>query len=213
MYYSMGFYPELTVELAEPIAAIRKKYDPTYSLVRPHVTLLFPVPDSVGESHLIAHIGTVLKDRVPFAVRPGGFKKSRDHWLFLTLTEGESEAKSLHEALYTGILGEYRRDDIEFVPHIGLGLFIKEGCIYDWNNPQETEFDRARYDEALAEAKELPLDVSLVVERLNLNRVPDEAIEWATGKRASIPEGAQIAEVQEFVLGSVTETTGQKEGS
>ena len=202
MYYALVYYPPLSEELAESIAAIRRKHDPTVGFTEPHITILFPVPDGVGEAQLIRHIESVLNDRKSFEIRLGGFHKSHDHWLFLTLTEGEAEVKRLNQLLYTGILAEYRRDDIEFVPHLGLGLFLKEGCTYDWDNPQESDFDQERYEEALEQAKALPLQVSFAVENLQLTRIPDEVLEWATGKRTSIPEGSQIVEVREFLLGN-----------
>jgi hypothetical protein len=142
----------------------------------------------------------VLSDLSPFRIKLGGFYRSRDHWLFLTLKEGEAKVKKLYDALYVGVLGEYRRDDLEFVPHLGLGLFLKEGCAYDWNNPQESDLDRARYEYALRRAQALPLPASVMVERLHLMRIPDAILEWATGRRASIPEDSRIVEVREFRL-------------
>jgi 2'-5' RNA ligase len=201
MYYVLIFYPQLNAELAESIDAIRRKHDPTVGFAKPHITVLHPVPDSIGEPQLISHIQSVLNDWSPFEIRLGGFHKSHDHWLFLTLREGEAQVKQLYRSLYTGILAEYRRDDIEFVPHLGLGLFIREGSKYDWDNPQEADFDQERYGEALQQAKALPLHSRFAVEKLHLTKVPHEVLEWATGKRADIPEDSQLVEVREFLLG------------
>jgi 2'-5' RNA ligase len=158
------------------------------------------VPASVGEGRLISHIRNVLSDWSPFDIRLGGFHRSRDHWLFLTLKEGEAQFKKLYQSLYTGILEEYRRADIEFMPHLGLGLFVKKGSTYDWDNPQDADFDRERYEEALRRAKALPLQSTISVEKLQLNKIPDVVLEWATGKRAKIPKGSKIVEVREFRL-------------
>ncbi|MFH1311716.1 MAG: 2'-5' RNA ligase family protein [Candidatus Eisenbacteria bacterium] len=196
MYYTLSFYPPLSEELAESIAAIRREHDPTAGFTKPHITVMFPVPESVGEVRLVRHIESVLSHRSPFSIRLGGFHKSHDHWLFLTLAEGEAEAKELYQLLYTGILAEYRRCDIEFVPHLGLGLFLEDGCTYDWDNPQESDFDRGRYGAALQMAKTLPLDESFAVKTLHLTRVPDEVLEWAAGKRENMPKAIQIAEVR-----------------
>jgi hypothetical protein len=38
---------------------------------------------------------------------------------------------------------------VEFVPHLGLGLFLKEVSPYDWDNPREDDFDRVLCEEAL----------------------------------------------------------------
>lgn len=200
MYYALSIYPQLSSELLQSIAAIREQFDPTSGFIRPHITVLFPVPESVGEKQLISHITNVLSDWSPFEIRLGGFHKSHDHWLFLTLLEGEAQVKKLYQALYSGILAEYRRDDIEYVPHLGLGLFIKESSTYDWDNPGAADFDRERYQEALHLGMALQLDSSFIIEELHLIEIPDEILEWATGKRTSIPEDSRIVDVQKFSI-------------
>jgi 2'-5' RNA ligase len=200
MYFALIFYPQLDPELMESIEKIRRKYDPTVELSKLHITVLFPVPDAVGEEKLVNHIEQVLTDWEPFGVSLGGFHRSHDHWLFLNVVEGEAELKALYRELYTGILEEYRRDDIEFVPHVGLGVFVKEGSRYDWDHPQEANFDRKKYAEALQQAEALPLGSSCVMGKLHLVSIPDEVLEWATGQRANIPNKSRITEVQEFRL-------------
>jgi 2'-5' RNA ligase len=202
MYYALILYPQLGLELSELIDALRREYDPTSGFTRPHITVMFPVPEGLGEAELVRHIHNVLSDSAPFEIRLGGFHKSDDHWLFLTLKEGEVQVKKLYHALYTGMLAEYRRDDIEFVPHLGLGLFMKEGSTYNWDNPRESDFDRERYEEALCRAKALPLASSIVVEKLHLTKFPDSILEWATGKRPSIPDDSRLVEMREFRLRS-----------
>jgi 2'-5' RNA ligase len=202
MYYALSFYPRLSAELSASIDAIRREYDPTSGFTKPHITVLFPVPGSVGQGQLIGHIQNVLSDWSTFKIRLGGLHKSHDHWLFLTLIDGEAQVRKLYDALYTGILAKYRRDDIKFVPHLGLGLFIKKGSTYDWDNPRDSDFDRDRYEEALSKAKALPLPSSISVEKFELTKIPDVILEWATGKRASIPDDSQIVQVREFRLGN-----------
>jgi 2'-5' RNA ligase len=204
VYYALVFYPQLNPGLAEAIHEIRRKHDPTVGWSQPHITVVFPVLDTIGELELISHIEQVLVDWDPFRIKFGGFYKSSDHWLFLTVTEGEVKIKSLYRSLYTGLLEEYRRDDIEFVPHLGLGLFVKKGARYDWNHPQETDFDRLKYEEALQQTNALPLGSSCVLEKLHLVEIPEEILEWATGKRARIPKGSKSTEVREFHLGGRT---------
>ena len=97
MYYGLVLYPE--VEIGR-IQEIRRKYDPTFDVIGPHVTVLFPVPEAVGEAELVSHIENVLGNWKAFETRLGGFVKSHDHWLFLTLQKGEREVKRLYQALY-----------------------------------------------------------------------------------------------------------------
>lgn len=200
MFYCLTFYPQLSPELAESIDAIRSAYDPTAPFYKPHITIIYPTHDSVGEQPLINHIEKVLSDWNPFEIRLGGFHKTHNHWLFLTLLEGEAEVKRLHRALYTGILADNGWDVRKFVPHIGLGLFVKKGITQDWFNPQESDFDAERYEEALRKAEALPLSESISVEKFQLGAIPDSVIDWVRGRRASIPDDADADVVREFRL-------------
>jgi 2'-5' RNA ligase len=197
MHYSLVYFPD---SVPDDVVEIRREYDPTCEVVEPHVTVVFPIPDVVEESSLVDHINRVLNEREAFEIRFGGFYKSRDHWLFLELVEGASGFVELHRALYAGILAEYLRSDLEYVPHLGLGLFLKSGATYSWDAPREDDFDRARYDRALLEASELKLDGRCCVRTLDLVCIPDEMVDWAIGKRAAVPVGVRASKLRSFVL-------------
>ncbi len=199
MFYCLIFYPQFSPELAESIDAIGSAYNPASGFIKPHITIIFPVQDSVGEQSLINHIQDVLGDWSPFTIRLGGFHRTANHWLFLTLPEGEAEVKRLYQALNTGILDD-GGDFSWFLPHISLGLFVKEGITQDWRNPREEDFDPERYEEALRLAKALPLSESILVEKLQLVTIPDSVIDWTRGRRATIPDDADTDVVREFRL-------------
>ena len=200
MHYVLVYYPQLESSLADSIRQIRRKYDPTVRLIRPHVTIMFPTPASVGELQLISHLHSVLTDWSPFEIRFGGFLRSHDHWLFLGLATGAAPLKRLYRDVGTGILAEYV-GDYEYEPHLGLGLFIKEGSRYDMVQSQEADFDRQRYDKALREATALSLDASYVVEKLHMVKLPHEVMDWVTGQRASIPGDSRTAVARVLRLG------------
>lgn len=197
MHNGLVYFPDCELDGFEDI---RRKYDPTFEAVQPHVTVVFPVPDVVAESSLVDHIAGVLSKHTAFEIEFGGFNKSRDHWLFLGLVKGASEFVELHRTLYAGILAKYLRPDLEFVPHLGLGLFLKNGAVYDWDEPREADFDQARYDSALLQASALDLDLRCRVDELELVSIPDEVIDWVTGKLARIPKGVRVSRRRSFVL-------------
>lgn len=171
MYYCLVYFPK---KETYGINKIRIKYDRNYNLIEPHLTILFPVPSSVGEKRIIKHIENVLKERPPIKIRFCGFKKSWDHWLFLTLKEGENEIKKLYVELYSGFLSEYRRYDIEFIPHIGLGLFVKGDSKYDPKNPSALTLDEKTYKQALSEVELMDLDFQCTVDNLDLIELDDD---------------------------------------
>jgi 2'-5' RNA ligase len=183
VYYALVYFPKIKIDR---INKLRQKYDPTYNLIASHLTLLFPIPASLGKDRIINHIETVLKNLQSIKIRFGGFRKSWDHWLLLTLTEGNAEIRKLYIELYTGFLLEYRREDIEFIPHIGLGLFIKNNSEYDLKNPKELIFDEETYQHALLEAESLNLDLQCTVDNIELVELNDDFTKMENIKNFSL---------------------------
>ena len=72
----------------------------------------------------------------------------------------------LHDELYTGVLAEYLRDELPFVPHVTLGSFGE---------------DAGRCWQALAEAEQWELDYLSIVDRLDLVKINRERtqITWS----------------------------------
>lgn len=199
MYYGMGFYPEFSPKLSQSIVAIREAHDPTAFLIAPHVTLLFPTAHTIGEARLIAHLENALRETGPFEIQFGGFSKSRDHWLFLDLKQGAEQIRSLYRGIYSGILAEERNE--AFCPHLGLGLFLKPGALYDYRNPRDSDFDRERYEAVLEQAKTLPLEGEIfLAETFRMSTMPESVGEWTVGKRVAIPRDARMTVVREFRL-------------
>lgn len=198
-YFCAGIFPERGVEA---IQRIRRTYDPTLTVVGPHVTVLFPVPETVGEAKLLSHLEAVCTRWSSFEIQLGGFHRSDDHWLFLTLLQGEEDVRSLYREVYTDILEEYRRDDIEFVPHIGLGLFVRGDAPYEMGNPDSAQFDDAAYEAAVAEASGLEFGGSELAVSLRVMRLPGTVMEWAAGRCTSIPAEARVDEIRTIRFGA-----------
>jgi hypothetical protein len=172
MYHSLVYYPKFDRKTEENIKTFRRKYDSFADVWKPHIPFIFPVPCSqIDEGKFTEHVETVLRNWKPFPIRMGGFSKSWDHWLFLLLKEGNEKAIALHDELYTGILSAYLRRNIQYIPHIGIGLFVKEDTDYDALNPKTVDFDSKLYSQALKEAKSLKIDCFDTVDRLVLSKV------------------------------------------
>ena len=137
----------------------------------------------------------------PFPIRIRDIEKSPDHWMLLTLAEGSTDVVRLYRAIYSGILAGYRREDIEFVPHVALGLFVRAGVQYDWSNTRESDFDEESYQSAVRQVEAFCFDTAYMVDKLHLVKIPDEVIEWASGKKPSFPTDLRIVNVRAFSLG------------
>lgn len=172
MYYALVHYPNIPTT---SINTFREKYDPYYPGVNTHITLVFPIPvTEISEDIMKNHIRSALRKWKPFDIHLVGFEKAVDHWLFLSVKEGNKEIVKLHDELYTGPLEKYLRPDLPFAPHVALGLFIKEGSNYNLENPTIVELDEKKCEKALEEAKRLNLDYRAKIESVNLIMVkPD----------------------------------------
>jgi len=198
MYYALASFPKIDTAW---INRFRRKHDPTVDLIEPHLTVISPVPESLGRRELVRHCATVLQGWRPFPMAAGPLVKSPDHWLFLTLRQGTESVTKLYQDLHRGLLSDSARPEI-FQPHIGLGHFMKPGRIYVWDNPSEADFDEDRYTEALREVEELDLELSWVIDCLELVELPDEVIAWARGILPSYPQGARATRAERLDFGS-----------
>jgi 2'-5' RNA ligase len=199
MYYGLLIYPSLDEVL---VAAIRRRYDPTVDVIAPHVPVVYPVPGEVGRDPLIAHVRHVTHACAPFQIRLGALRRSADHWLFLTPVEGNEDLGRLHLALHTGLLAEFRDTDREYVPHVGLGHFLRPGATYDWRDPRGEDFDAETFGAALSEAEPLLASPPERIDTLHLIALPDAAVEWFSGERSTFPRDARAEEVRAFTLGA-----------
>ena len=164
MKYALVHYPVVDQGL---INQLRGKYDPQFHLIAPHITIVFPAPDSIGERGLVSHIESVLSHWEPFPIRLKGLQRSWDKYLFLLLNKGEWDVIRLHDEIYTGLLSEYRDEVRPFIPHVTLGAFSGKN---------------EEYAQALEEAERLNLDFECMLDRLHLIKVDDERSQIAWSK-------------------------------
>ncbi len=148
------YFPKINVG---EINFFRKKYDPLWNIIPPHITVVFPF-SNIPEKQIIQHLDTVTKNIEPFRIHLNGLMKSFDDYLFLLVQEGKEEIERVHDTLHFGILTSHLRKDIPFIPHITLGVFKTK---YD-------QLDKELYEKAFAEAKELDLDIQYEFNSLSL---------------------------------------------
>lgn len=105
----------------ELIKNIRKKYDPLYSLIMPHITLVFPFSDNISNQELNSKLSKLLENFKPFEVIFKGTSISKDKYIFLNQIKGNDEIIKLHDLIYYNILPTHLNSKIEYIPHITLG--------------------------------------------------------------------------------------------
>jgi hypothetical protein len=173
MYFALGHFPNLN---STKLDSFRKKYDPYFDKIEDHITVMHPVPVKVGKDRLVYHIQNILNSWEPFDVRIHGLEKTFDHWLLLMVQEGGEKITQLRNELYAGWLSPWLREDLEFSPHLGLGLFAEKS--YDPLDPKALHMDMEKYNEAYRKAIELDFDFRCRVDKLTLIEVNDKATEF-----------------------------------
>ena len=164
MIYALVHYPNVDTAC---INQLRMKYDPHFKLIEPHITLMFPVSEAIGDKNLVHHLECVLGGRKPFSFHLQGFQISSDDHLFLLIQEGNSNLIRLHNEVYTGILAYHLIKDIPFVPHLTLGVLSMD--------PNEQE-------RILEEARRSGIDYHCVLDRLHLVKVNDDRLKIVWSK-------------------------------
>lgn len=77
MIYALVHYPDIDTV---PIGQFRKEYDPEAGSIEPHITIVFPLPDSAGEQALVLHIERVLSGCCSFPIRLKGLMQSANNY-------------------------------------------------------------------------------------------------------------------------------------
>ena len=156
MLYAVVHYPNIDTHR---INQFRKKYDPQFNLIEPHITLVFPFSCVSGESGLMHHVESVVKDARPFHIHLRGLQKSWDDCLFLLVQEGSPDLEKLHTELYKGLPAEYQPKNLPYVAHLTLGSFSGSGDIYV---------------RALEEAERLELNAHCELDRIHIVEIDDK---------------------------------------
>lgn len=119
-------YPKLSQKDFDWIQTYRQANDPRfYEIVAPHFTLVFAVSDISKES-FSEEIASQAADASDFDVEIKVATVSRDesgayYHEFLVPDVGYSDIVTLHDKLYSGLLADHLRLDLDFIPHIGIG--------------------------------------------------------------------------------------------
>lgn len=115
------------------IDSIRQKYDPAYSLVPPHVTLVFPFESDLADKEIREHMRNSLAGQEPFLLSLQGIssQKSFGNYLLLNVHTGKNTVKDIHRRLYTGILEQYKPLWCRtFEPHMTVGKVDTEAELH-----------------------------------------------------------------------------------
>lgn len=165
MYYFLAHFPKIDYS---QINEIRKKYDPNYSYIDPHIALVFPIDSSFGEQKLINHIEDKVSNCKTFNMVISGLEKSWDYYLLLTVNEGKDQRISLHDNLYSGLLSPFWLKEIPYKPHITLGFFADRQAKLDKSDLKNITFNHKNFNEAVGLSKSFNIKLQTTCNNLTL---------------------------------------------
>jgi 2'-5' RNA ligase len=120
--YTVAF-PSLTEADARLIADIRARHDRQVSVLGPHFTLLFGC-DQVDEAVYVDHVRAIAASTLAISFRCRDAEPDADDdkgYVYLVPELGREALTRLHDALYTGPLAPFLRQDMHFVAHVTIG--------------------------------------------------------------------------------------------
>src|SRR6266511_2505960 len=103
------------------IEQLRRRFDPLVSVIKAHITLVFPFESDLTTEQLHSHIRRAVHDIHPFRVRLQGIIEQEGGYLFLNVTRGNNQLIELHDRLYSGLLAAYLSSEHTYVPHVTVG--------------------------------------------------------------------------------------------
>ncbi len=117
-------YPELAPADYELIQSFRKEHNSLYTVIGPHFTIVFSVPD-MPAADFISEVKKQVGSTPPirFCIRCAAINKdsfSNNYDAFLVPDEGFGRIFKLHDKLYSDKLLPYHRLDISYIPHISI---------------------------------------------------------------------------------------------
>lgn len=126
MAYLVVAYPRISEKDFTWIQKYRSENDPRFfEVVKPHLTLVFPVFDMAKEDFLKevkSQAVDIKKFDFELNVATINLDFSKEYYHeFLVPEKGYASVVKLHDKLYSGALSKYLRFDIDFIPHVGIG--------------------------------------------------------------------------------------------
>lgn len=151
MKFGIACFP--SKEVQDFANSYRKRYDPHYSLIQPHLTIREAEEWSSGRlKEAVAHLELAVKTLSPFTVRFNRFSSllPGSAVIYLALEDSEPFIRC-HEALCAGPLTEASKS-YRFHPHLTIG--------------QQLGHDEA--NDILASLRKIPVSLSATIDRIHM---------------------------------------------
>ena len=110
-----------TIECADLVESVRRRFDPLDGLLGAHVTLVFPFSEPGIERVLERHVADAIAGIDPFDITLERPTTGDDHYIVMELSAGVDRLGDMHDRLYAGILAPHRSAAHSYRPHVTIG--------------------------------------------------------------------------------------------
>ena len=153
------------LENIEAIERVRERCDPSFEMVPPHITLVFPFRSEIPTEEVHAHVESALRDCSQFPLRMQGITGHEGSHLFLNVIHGNDAIIDLHRRLYSGLLAPYQNRAYTFFPHLTVGRFV----------------DELLFEEALASLESFDVSFETMVDEVSVIAIEQDGRARTTG--------------------------------
>lgn len=117
-------FPELDPEAVAAVESFRARHDPMAQRIQAHFTLVFPA--EADALSLAAEIRLVAASSAPVDITLADICVSTGidgrSYVLLESVGGRPSIEKMHDRLYSGMLADQLRYDVEYVPHVTLAV-------------------------------------------------------------------------------------------
>ncbi|MEI7028364.1 2'-5' RNA ligase family protein [Paenibacillus sp. y28] len=162
MKYGIAVFPPKSIQ--DTANSLRKRYDPNYSLIPPHLTVREAgETDETGLQHIISHLNQLTAELAPFPITFNRFSTFYPVNPVIYMATADPEPfRRLHRKVCSGPL-EVANPRYEFHPHLTIGQNLNNDELHD----------------VLASLRNRPIDLTFIADRLHLLYQTDNRA-WTT---------------------------------
>ncbi|HEX9392460.1 MAG TPA: 2'-5' RNA ligase family protein [Usitatibacteraceae bacterium] len=139
------------------IDTFRGRHDPLASQIDAHVALVFPFPCNLSVMQLASHTRRIVAKWPHLPVVFRDVESLLDEFILLMARERSEALIALHDALYSGVLKDFLRKEMQYVPHITIARAGSPEAFPAVFEEAELEFGRGRAREWRTVLRELAI--------------------------------------------------------
>ena len=109
------------------IQRFRAEHDPLHTKIAPHVALVFPFHANMTVPQIASFVKRTLAGWPLIPVTFHGVESVADKFILLMCELRRDAIIELHNRLYRGVLKQFLRDDMVYLPHLTLGAGETDG--------------------------------------------------------------------------------------